>query len=63
VHVLLTQKCIKEINRRNSTTGLMVMAWLPVGMTIGAGLRAEEVIARPHGGASSTAQVQPGQAH
>ena len=28
----------------------MVMAWLPVGMTVGAGLRAEELIATPHGG-------------
>ena len=26
------------------------MAWLPVGMTVGAGLRAEELIATPHGG-------------
>ena len=28
----------------------MVMAWLPVGMTVGAGLRAEELVATPHGG-------------
>ena len=34
-----------------ATTGLMlmVMAWLPVEMTASAGLRAEELVATPHG--------------